>query len=98
MRRSRTQSDITSALDAPPLEDLTRPEVHLPVDVPPDDLTEMHSVYGVRLSVRAEGRLVRERDRVLVAAFVHRVRLGEVVGRHVHREVELGAREVIHRR
>ncbi len=46
MRRSRTQSDITSALDAPPIEDLTRPEVHLPVDVPPDDLTEMHSVYG----------------------------------------------------
>lgn len=46
MRRSRTQSDITSALDAPPVEDLTRPEVHLPVDVPPDDLTEMHSVYG----------------------------------------------------
>ncbi len=46
VRRSRTQSDITSALDAPPLEDLTRPEVHLPVDVPPDDLTEMHSVYG----------------------------------------------------
>ena len=46
MRRSRTQSDITSALDAPPIEDLTRPEVHLPVDVPPDDLTEMHSVYA----------------------------------------------------
>ena len=46
MRRSRTQSDITSALASPPIEDLTRPEVHLPVDVPPDDLTEMHSVYG----------------------------------------------------
>jgi hypothetical protein len=46
VRRSRTQSDITSPLDAPPIEDLTRPEVHLPVDVPPDDLTEMHSVYG----------------------------------------------------
>ncbi|MFO0628338.1 MAG: hypothetical protein U0325_22380 [Polyangiales bacterium] len=46
VRRSRTQRDITSALDAPPVEDLTRPEVHLPVDVPPDDLTEMHSVYA----------------------------------------------------
>lgn len=45
-RRLRTQNDITSALDAPPVEDLTRPEVHLPVDVPPDDLTEMHEVYS----------------------------------------------------
>lgn len=45
-RRLRTQNDITSALDAPPVEDLTRPEVRLPVDVPPDDLTEMHEVYS----------------------------------------------------
>lgn len=45
-RRLRTQNDITSALDAPPLEDLTRPEVRLPVDVPPDDLTEMLEVYS----------------------------------------------------
>ncbi|MEZ4390814.1 MAG: hypothetical protein R3A48_06925 [Polyangiales bacterium] len=45
-RRLRTQNDITSALEAPPVEDLTRPEVRLPVDVPPDDLTEMHEVYS----------------------------------------------------
>lgn len=46
VRRSRTQNDITSALTAAPVDDLTRPEVHLPVDVPPDDLTEAHSVYA----------------------------------------------------
>lgn len=40
-----TRNDITHALDAPPPEDLTRPEVRLPMDMPPDDLTEMHVTY-----------------------------------------------------
>lgn len=36
---------MTQAVESPPPEEHTRPEVHLPVDVPPDDLTELLATY-----------------------------------------------------
>lgn len=39
------RDDVTQAMESPPPEEHTRPEVHLPVDVPPEDLTELHATY-----------------------------------------------------